>query len=313
MREALESASASQGFNTDGAALLHHNQHWVLRLPRATPSGSVVAKIHKEGTDRLAVTRQVATANWLHDNGVLTARPAGTGWPVLAGQHLVTFTHDLGTGGPATPRALGRALARLHALPVPRDLNLPRVDPAASLLARIEQLPDHVLDPEDRNWLTTYVHTLGERFDTTQWPGEPVVLHADLATQNTITIDLDEAALIDWEYACYGPEVCDLAFLAWSRDGFGGSPRHYDQFATTYGLDVTTVHGGTLYRQVLAPLRAVVGVVIALEAATRAPDWADEAAHRIACVRAQEAGHPRYPWAWSGSVAYIRPAELSRA
>ncbi|MFI5527052.1 phosphotransferase enzyme family protein [Kitasatospora sp. NPDC051853] len=310
VREALESASASQGYNTDGATLLHHNQHWVLRLPHATPGSPVVAKVHNAKTDRLTLTRQVATANWLTDNGVGTARPAGTRWPILAGHHLVTFTYDLGPGGPASPQALGRALAQLHALPLPGHLNLPRLDPAANVLARIEQLPDNLLAPEEHAWLTGYVRTLGDRFDATRWPGEPVVLHGDLAAQNTISTG-NGAVLIDWEYAGTGPALADLAFLAWSRDAFGGNPRHYDQFSTTYGLDVTAVHGGTLYRQVLAPLRAVIGITIALEAATRAPGWADEAAHRIACTRAQEAGHPRYPWAWSTCIAYTRPAELS--
>lgn len=226
--------------------------------------------------------------------------------PIQVGAHLVTFTRDLGDGGPVTSGDLGRLLSQLHALPVPRHLGLSRLDPAASLLARIEKLPGNVLDPADRHWLTHRVQEAGELFRTADWVGETVVLHGDLATQNTIRT-LDGPALIDFEYVATGPALYDAAFLAWSRDGFGGGPRRYDRFCATYGTDVTTVHGGRPYAQVLAPLRAAVGVVIALEASLRAPNWAKEAAYRLTCLRNQ--GDPRfaYPWRWSSATDYTKP------
>ncbi|WP_457033911.1 hypothetical protein [Kitasatospora sp. P5_F3] len=120
MRTAVEDASASQGFDTREAHLLQHNHNWVMRLPHAAPWGSVIAKVHKAGAGRDAVTRQVLIAEWLHESGILTARPAGTPWPIQVGAHLVTFTHDLGDGGPVTSEDLGHLLAQLHDLPVPR-------------------------------------------------------------------------------------------------------------------------------------------------------------------------------------------------
>ncbi len=305
-REALGIASASQGFDAQGACLLQYNHNWVLRLPVATPQGSVIAKVHRSGAERASVTRQVLIAQWLHDSGIRTARPAGTRFPVLAAGHLVTFTHDLGDGGPVSAADLGRLLGRLHSLPVPGYLGLPRLDPAASLLTRIERLPDHVLDPDDRHWLTTHDRALVEQFKSSDWPDGPVVLHGDLATQNTMQTTAGPA-LIDLEYVSTGPALYDLAFVAWSRDGFSGDPGKYIQFCAAYGTDVTAVHGGVLYRRVLAPLRAAVGVVIALEAAVRAPSWVDEAAHRLACVRGQ--GDPlfAFPWNWSSAIGYTKP------
>ncbi|MGV9266550.1 phosphotransferase enzyme family protein [Kitasatospora sp. NPDC003701] len=306
-REALETACASQGFDLSGARLLHFNHNWVVRLPRATPQGPVIAKIHRPGTGRASVTRQVLTAQWLHDSDILTARPAGSRFPVLAAGHLVTFTHDLGDGGPVAPEDLGRVLARLHALPVPGHLDLPRLDPAAGLLARVERLPDSVLHQADRHWLSGHVQAAGERFAATDWPGGPVVLHGDLATQNTLRT-AHGPALIDLEYVSVGPALYDLAFVAWSRDGFGGDPALYDRFHTAYGTDVTTVAGGTPYARVLAPLRAATGFVIALEAAQREPAWADEAAYRLACLRDQDGNQAHYPWRWSTATGYTKPA-----
>ena len=287
-REALGIASASQGFDTHGARLLQFNHNWVLRLPRATPQGPVIAKIHQSGAERASVTRQVLTAQWLHDSGIATARPAGTRFPVLAAGHLVTFTHDLGDGGPVAPEDLGR------------------------LLARIERLPDRVLDPADRHWLTGHVQAAGDRFATTDWPGGPVVLHGDLATQNTLRAG-HGPALIDLEFAATGPALYDLAFVAWSRDGFGGPATVYDRFGATYGTDVTTVDSGTPYARVLAPLRAAVGVVIALEAVLREPTWADEAAYRLTCLRGQGDNHIDYPWRWSSATGYTKPAASAPA
>ncbi|MEU6233028.1 aminoglycoside phosphotransferase family protein [Kitasatospora sp. NPDC047058] len=311
-REALVTACAAQGFDPRGARLLHRNHHWVLRLPSASPGGPVIAKVHHSSAARAAVTRQVLTAQWLHEGGILTARPAGTRFPVLAAGHLVTFTHDLGDGGRISSEELAPLLARLHALPVPGHLDLPRLDPATSLLTRIERLPDHVLGPADRHWLTGHARALGDLFTGTNWPGRPVVLHGDLATQNTLRSKAGPA-LIDLEYVSIGPAHYDLAFPAWTRDGFGGDPENYRQFCAAYGTDVTTVDGGEPYARVLAPLRAAVGVVIALEAAVRAPDWADEAAHRLACARGQ--GGPRfaYPWHWSSAIGYTKPPATSVA
>ncbi|MER5863540.1 aminoglycoside phosphotransferase family protein [Kitasatospora sp. NPDC002040] len=299
---ALEAASASRGFDTRGAHLFQQNLNWVVRMPNAAPGGSVIAKIHTPGTEQAAVIRQVLTAEWLDDNGILTTRPAGTRRPIQVGAHLVTFTHDLGVGmgGPVPPEELGRLLARLHALTVPDHLGLPRLDPAADLLARIRKLPDHVLDPDDRHWLTSHLQAAGELFESTDWPGEPVVLHGDLANQNLLRTRAG-LALLDLEYVAVGWALHDLAFRAWIRDGFSDAPRRYDRFCAAYGTDVTTVHGGRPYAQVLAPLRAAVGVVIALEASLRALDWAEEAAYRLMCLRNQEDPRFAYPWRWSSA------------
>ncbi|WP_327073216.1 aminoglycoside phosphotransferase family protein [Kitasatospora purpeofusca] len=311
VRGALEAASASQGFNTDGGKLIHHNRNWVVRLPKAGLDGPVIAKVHQAGTGRAEVVRQVRLAEWLLDSGVLTARPAGTRWPVLAGPYFVTFTHDLGEGARLSSAELARALAQLHALPVPADLDLPPLDPAAPLLARIEQIPQQVLTNPDRRWLTGHIQELGDLFRTTHWPGETALVHGDLATFNAIRTSAGPA-LIDWEECKVGTPLVDLAFLAWSRDAFSTDPEEYDRFCAVYGTDVTTVDGGKLYEQVLAPLRAATGAVIAFEALSRDPAWVDEAAYRMTCVRGQGERQFGYPWGWSVASGYTKPASPDR-
>ncbi|MFB8235539.1 phosphotransferase family protein [Kitasatospora purpeofusca] len=294
---ALAEAAGMTGLDPTGAIVLQHRQHTVVRLPRATGRSSAVAKIYRPGEDYLAVQRQSMAAHWLRDSGVMTARPLGE--PAVTRQgRVVSFSEDLGDGGPVSSAQLALLLSALHALPVPGHLGLPVLDPAGQLLDRIAALPRRVLAPEDRRLLRGQVTAAGRRWSTHVWPGDPVVVHGDLNTFNTM-LSPAGPALLDLESLAVGPALYDLAFIAWTRDGFAADPREYEDFRAVYGVDVTTVQHGAAY-QLLARLRAACGVVIALEAATRDPAWLPEVAHRTACLRRQDAGPPAYPWDWTG-------------
>ncbi|MCG6496897.1 aminoglycoside phosphotransferase family protein [Kitasatospora sp. A2-31] len=300
---ALAEAAGIIGFDPAGAVVLQHRQHTVVRLPRATGRAFVVAKIYKPGEDNSAVQRQTTAAHWLRDNGVMTARPLGA--PAVTRQgRLVTFSEDLGDGGPVSSADLAHLLSTLHSLPVPEHLRLPVLDPARQLLTRIAALPRRVLAPADRHWLCGQVTAAGHQWSTHLWPGDPVAVHGDLNTFNTMQSPGYGPALLDLESLSLGPALYDLAFIAWTRDGFAADPREYENFRTAYGLDVTTVQHGAAYR-VLARLRAACGVVIALEAASHDPAWVPEAAHRTACLRRQGTGLAAYPWEWNSREAPV--------
>ncbi|MFJ1707158.1 phosphotransferase [Kitasatospora sp. NPDC088346] len=306
---ALAEAAAMTGLDPAGAVVLQHRQHAVVRLPRATGRSSAVAKIYKPGEDHSAVQCQTMAAHWLRDNGVMTARPLSA--PAVTRQgRLVTFSEDLGDGGPVSSAQLAHLLSALHALPVPEHLRLPVLDPARQLLARIAALPRRVLAPGDRYWLYGQVTAAGQQWSAHLWPQAPAVVHGDLNTFNTMLSPSFGPALLDLESLAVGPALYDLAFVAWTRDGFAADPHGYEEFRTAYGLDVTTVQRGAAYR-VLARLRAACGVVIALEAATHDPAWMPEATHRTACLRRQSEGPPAYPWDWNSREAPVmrRPGE----
>ncbi|MCX4758675.1 phosphotransferase [Kitasatospora purpeofusca] len=309
---ALAEAAGMIGLDPTGAVVLQHRKHTVVRLPRATGRASAVAKIYKSGEDRCAVQRQTTAAHWLRDNGVMTARPLSE--PAVTRQgRLVTFSEDLGDGGPVSCTQLAHLLLALHALPVPEHLCLPVTDPARQLLARIAALPRRVLAPADRHWLHGQVTAAGHQWSTHPWPQAPVVVHGDLNTFNTLLSPGYGPALLDLESLATGPALYDLAFIAWTRDGFAADPREYEDFRTAYGVDVTTVQHGAAYR-VLARLRAACGVVIALEAASRDPAWLPEATHRTACLRRQGEGPATYPWDWnSRERAVLRPGRRAAA
>ncbi|MFB8201917.1 phosphotransferase [Kitasatospora purpeofusca] len=306
---ALAEAAAMLGLDPAGARVLQHHQHTVVRLPRATGRASAVAKIYRPGEDHAAVQRQTTAAHWLRDNGVMTARPLSEPCVTRQGR-LVTFSEDLGDGGPVSSVQLALLLSALHDLPVPGHLRLPVLDPTRQLLDRIAALPGRVLTPADRYWLSGQVTAAGHQWSTHPWPQARAVVHGDLNTFNTMLSPSYGPAMIDLECLAVGPALYDLAFIAWTRDAFAADPREYEAFRTAYGVDVTTVQHGTAYR-VLARLRAACGVVIALEAASRDPAWLPEAAHRTACLRRQDEGPPAYPWDWNSREAPVvrRPGQ----
>ncbi|MFJ6769374.1 phosphotransferase enzyme family protein [Kitasatospora sp. NPDC091257] len=295
-RAALRQAAAAAGFNPEGARTLQYHRNWVVRLPHAAPGCPVVAKIHEPRSTLTAVRREVEVAAWLHRSGVRTARPVVERPTETEAGLLVSFTDDLGDGGPASSEDLGRLLANLHKLPLPSRIVLPDLDVTGNLLSRISRLPESVLAPADRHRLSTHVSAAGEQWQNTPC-GNDVVLHGDLNTLNSVTSSTGPA-LIDFENVAKGPAAYDLAFQAWRRDGFGENPAEYASFCRAYGTDVTIDRQGAPYK-VLARLRAAAGTLIALEAAVHDPVWRPEAERRLNCVRTQNTNPARHPWNWN--------------
>ncbi|RKE21935.1 hypothetical protein [Streptomyces sp. TLI_171] len=88
-RQALTDAALDQGFDPDGAELLHDARNWVFRLPNS----GVVGKVHSRSTHYSDVVRQARTADALLAASFPTAAPVGR--ISVAHGHLVDFTEDL--------------------------------------------------------------------------------------------------------------------------------------------------------------------------------------------------------------------------
>ncbi|MGW2397176.1 phosphotransferase enzyme family protein [Kitasatospora sp. NPDC001664] len=295
---ALAEAADRLGYDLAGHTVLQHAGNWVVRLPNALgPGAPVIAKVHRAGTGLEEVARQARIAFWLLEHDVLTARPLHGGRPVLVAGRPVTVLEDLGNGGPCTVVELAQLAARLHALPVADHLVLPPLDPAHGLLARIAALPGTVLTDADRAWLGERTMAFDALWQAAEWAGPEVIVHGDLHLLNTLSTPLGPAVL-DFEFTRRGVLWYDLAFKAGGRDLFGQDPALYAAFARTYGVDVTAVDGGRPYA-LMIQVRALFGVVVALEEAVRNAVWLPEARRRIASVRRPGP----YPWNWSSPAA----------
>ncbi len=118
--------------------------NWMLRIPGA---GTVI-RIHPPG--RLAVAvRELRAADWLRSHQVPTAEPLPPD-PVTVADRPATFWSDLGSNGPAEPKATARALLRLHSLRVPDHLALPRFE----LPDRRPRIAAALTDDRTKKWLT---------------------------------------------------------------------------------------------------------------------------------------------------------------
>lgn len=109
-------------------------------------------------------------------------------------------------GTAATTVAVAQALARLHALPVPRDLRAIRFDEQARRLRAT--LPAPTADSS----LHGYAHEVYARLE--ERTAVPVLCHHDVHAQNMVCDEQARLWLVDWEYAGLNDPVFDLASYA---------------------------------------------------------------------------------------------------
>lgn len=107
---------------------------------------------------------------------------------------------------PAVVVTVGQALARLHALPVPRDLRVVRFDAQARMLEA--SLPATAYGSE----LLACANEMFARLDAAPTP--LVLCHHDLHAENLLFDADDRLWLVDWEYAGLNDPVFDLASFA---------------------------------------------------------------------------------------------------
>lgn len=143
------------------------------------------------------------------------------GWSVLVTRWLPGVPGFSLYGGPAAElapvcAALGRALARLHAAPMPRPTAASELDlagRASALAAALERLAL----PHDLR--ASLVAALGHRAWHTP---RPQFVHGDAGLHNLLWDD-GKLSLLDWELAGWGDPRLDLAWAAWTMR-FRGLP-----------------------------------------------------------------------------------------
>lgn len=209
----------------------HSGLPWVLRIPRRP---DVIGKIRHEAR-MLSLLRPrlpFAIPDWHIASDELVAYPKltdPTAISVDAATHAVTWNID--QNSVAFTRALGKALAALHAVPT-HDLASGGLGSWTSREAR-EQTALEIgqvkaafniapgLERRWRAWLD----------DDTSWPNHSAVIHGDLyAGHILVNKQGDITGMIDWSEAEINDPAIDFSahLLLFDEAGLAGLIRHYE-------------------------------------------------------------------------------------
>lgn len=256
------------------------------RGPAQVPIGNppIVVRVGAGSNAARIAEKEIRVAEWLAAQNVPAARPAaGIAQPLDIGGHPVTFWEWIPTDdGPSTPRELGDALRRLHALPPPR-FELPRFDPLAGIDALLASTAS--VDPDLIAYLRDQCGFLKGAYRnlTFDLPSGPI--HGDAHTANLMRSG-GRAILIDFETFALGPREWDLTPTAVQRERFGLPEAHYRAFAEAYGLDVRDSPAYAIMRRI----REVTITVWLRGVAARQRGALDEFGKRVASLRDERDG-----------------------
>lgn len=282
----LHRASTVAGVNSDGAEVIRLAENAIYRLP-----GGVVARIARTGQGA-AATKEVNVARWLEDSGVSAVRVVrDVDQPVLIDGRAVTFWHELPSHAYGTTADVAAALRELHKLTPPETFELPELAPFVRLTQRIETA--NTISMDDQNWLLDRLAELKAAYDDLP-PGLPrCAVHGDAWSGNVVTTADNTSVLLDLERCSLGPPEWDLVSTAVAYVTTSGiDTNEWENYCEIYGHDVTTWEGF----EVLRDIRELRQTTMAAQVAATNPErYADQAAHRLACLRGQRGPRP-----WSG-------------
>lgn len=285
-RHVLEQACTGVGLAADGAepVRLAENQIWRL------PGQQVIVRVAREG-QAPAARREVRVARWLAENNVPAVRLVDVLQPVEVDGCPVTFWEELPPHEHGTTTDVAQLLRQLHTLPAP-DLDLGYLKPFVRIRERLEAAA--TLDRADVSWL----HGLHQELEAA-WADRPAgrpdcAVHGDAWPGNLVRLIGGGRRIMDLERFSLGPPEWDLVSTAVRAKTTGAvTAIEYDAFCETYGYDVTEWGG----YGILAGARELRMVTYAAQHAASNPGWAEQAQHRVDCLRGRRG--PR-PWSWKG-------------
>lgn len=282
----LRRASALAGVNSDGAEVIRLAENAIYRLP-----GGVVARIAKKGQSA-AAAKEVNVARWLEDSGVSAVRVLrDLDQPVQVEDRAVTFWQELPPHEYGTTADVAAALRELHRLTPPAILELPGLAPFVRVAQRIETATTISID--DQNWLLGKLAKLKAAYDGLPSGLPRCVVHGDAWRGNVVTTADKISVLLDLERCALGPPEWDLVSTAVTYVTTAGIDiNEWDNYCEVYGYDVTTWEGFDILRDIRELRQTTMAVQVA---ATNPQRYADQAAHRLACLRGQRGPRP-----WSG-------------
>ncbi|MBF6331316.1 phosphotransferase family protein [Nocardia transvalensis] len=281
MRTVVRAACLLAGIDADDSEPVRLGARPVYRLP-----GGVVARVHRPGQGAQA-QRTVASARWLRWSGVDAVQPlSGVRQPLQVHDRAVTFWRELPPHRPAAPAQTAAALAHVHSLPLPPELDLGLVEPFAPLEHRIRAVT--TLGEDDRRWLREHLGELRDRW-TALPAGRPwCVIHGDATTGAVVATTDGRVVVRRLDRLMIGPPEWDLVPTALELMSLGWTTaHHYAEFCHAYGYDVVRWAGYFL-------LRDIRELHLTLRAAR--PGHRSQALHRLSCLRGDEGPRPWPGW-----------------
>ncbi|MFF9547975.1 phosphotransferase enzyme family protein [Streptomyces albidoflavus] len=267
------------------ALRLAENETW--RLP-----GLGVARVARAGQED-AAAREVRVARWLADHEIPAVRPLPVDQPVTTGDgRPVTFWEELPEHQQGSLAEVATLVRRLHQLPAPpAELGLRPLDPFVRVEERIDAAT--TLPAEDRRWLRDHYAAVQAAWAELPEGMPHRAIHGD-AWPGNLVATARGPLVMDLERFALGPPEWDLLSVAIRTTTTGVSTEaEYAEYVTAYGWDVREWEG----YETIARARELRMVTYAAQHAARDPAWAEEAQHRVDCVRGRRG--PR-PWRWTG-------------
>jgi Ser/Thr protein kinase RdoA (MazF antagonist) len=285
MRLAAEAAREA-GLPAAAVELVRDGSNVVVRL-----GDGVVGRIgERRSLKQAAYTVRVAC--WLRSEGIATVEPLGdVPQPSVVRGRPVTWWRELPPHRPATPAELGAVLRTIHRLPLPATLALRPLDPFVHLDDRIGNAG--WIQADDRAWLQQHLDGLRAEW-ASRSPGiQPAVIHGDAWQGNVAVPDSGDPILLDLDRVGIGPRDWDLIPVAVDRVDFARiGEGEYQSFVDAYGgYDVTA---SSAFRM-LADIAELRWVCFVAKRGRSDQAAADEACHRISCLR----GRVPRPWRWT--------------
>jgi hypothetical protein len=284
---ALTKACAIAGLHCDGFSLLRTSENSLFILPNG-----VVARVTRTGQGAVA-QKEVNVARWLRSVAFPVVEIVDIDQPVIADGRAVTFWKQLPPHRSGTAADVSQLLKRLHVLPVPPTLELPKLNPFTRLMERVQD--STVLSEAGSAWLKARIEEL-----ETRWLDLPTgrpwsAVHGDAWGSNFV-VTADHVVMLDLERFAFGPPEWDLAAIAVDHETFGSvSAEEWQAVCDGYGLDVISWPG----YKTLRDIRELRKVTFAFQIAEDWPGALTQASYRLACIQGERGSRP---WNWVGVV-----------
>ncbi|WAL65958.1 aminoglycoside phosphotransferase family protein [Amycolatopsis cynarae] len=238
-RAILQNACRKAGLPSEGASLMRLGENALYQLDPVP----VVVRIARTMDYWSSAVKEVDVARWLAHEGFSAAELYDVDeQPLEVSGHPVTFWRFI-PGPVATPddvAILGHSLRKLHELPVPASLSLPRVDILSRVEPRVAKSP---VPDTDKAMLLERCEQLRHEIANLNFPCAETVIHGDAHIGN-LMLDSGRPVLIDFENVAWGQPEWDLSMTATEYLTAGWwSAEQYTSFAEAYGWDVTRWEG----------------------------------------------------------------------
>lgn len=283
-RQALTHACQLAGVAAESIELVRIGSNAVFRIganliARVAPSAGLLANAEK----------QILVARWLESAGYSATRATAIEQPIETADRVVTFWESIsGETSYAPIHDVAELIKRLHKLPAPTSIPLPKLLPFGSVDDKLPQFAG--LPSADAWFLQRRIEWARETFPLLPFVLPRGHIHGDANVGNVICDDHGRAVLIDLDSFAVGAREWDLIQTALFFDRLGWHTEdEYRKFVEVYGYDIM---GWAAYSD-LADMREIAMTSWIAKKASSSSESAAEAVKRIEAIHT---GGSRRDW-----------------